>query len=309
MATTKKPAPASKSRALVPWEQEMAAAAQKQASHEKPVGLNKSISTRGGILMIDETPVPGNELDVVVIAAIHENQYYDGPFDPNTPQAPACYSFGDPEAEDPEGSMAPHEKAKNPQGDSNGLCANCELNQMGSADTGRGKACKNVRRLAVVTADALESAEDLDVAEVRVLKVPVMSVKGWASYVRGKLAEEINRPAWGVVTKIKLVPDAKSQFKVTFQFAELVNFDQALYDSLQRKIKEVTPNLMAPYPELEDAPPPPTRGRGAARQQPVAQPLRPAGRAVQAMAKQQPAAKKVAAKTAPAAPAGKRAKY
>jgi len=272
----------------------MAAAASRQAAVEKPVGLNKSISIRGGILSIDDTPVPDNELDVVVLCAVHENQMFDGPFNPNSPQVPMCYSFGDPDAEDPEATMVPHEKAKQPQDEGNG-CAGCWANEMGSADVGRGKACKNVRRLAVVTSDALDSAADLEVAEVRTLKVPVMSVKGWASYVRSKLSEELNRPAWGVVTTIKVVPDAKSQFKITFQFKELINFDQDLYDALKSKIREVTPNLIAPYPELEEQQAPPARG-GRGR----AQPVQPVGRAAQAMSR-------VAAKKAPPPPAAKKA--
>ena len=288
MATAKK---TSKSTALVPWEQEMKAAAQRQSSVEKPVGLTKSISTRGGILSIDENAVPGNSLDVVVLVSVHENQMFDGPYNPNVPQVPSCYAFGDPESDDPEENMVPHEKAKNPQ---DSKCAGCWANEMGSADTGKGKACKNVRRLAVVTSDALDSAEELETAEVRTLKIPVMSVKNWANYVRTKLGEELERPTWGVVTTISVVPDAKSQFKINFAFKELVNFDQGLYDAMKSKIREVTPNMVAPYPELEEEAPPARGGRGGRG---AAQPLRPTGRAAQAMergAKAAPAAKKAA---------------
>lgn len=288
MATAKK---TSKSTALVPWEQEMKAAAQRQSSVEKPVGLTKSISTRGGILSIDESAVPGNSLDVVVLVSVHENQMFDGPYNPNVPQVPTCYAFGDPESDEPEENMAPHEKAKSPQ---ESKCAGCWANEMGSADTGKGKACKNVRRLAVVTSDALDSAAELETAEVRTLKVPVMSVKNWANYVRTKLGDELERPTWGVVTTISVVPDAKSQFKINFAFKELVNFDQGLYDAMKSKIREVTPNMVAPYPELEDEAPPARGGRGGRG---AAQPMRPTGRAAQAMernSKAAPAAKKSA---------------
>jgi hypothetical protein len=288
MATAKK---TSKSTALVPWEQEMKAAAQRQSSVEKPVGLTKSISTRGGILSIDESAVPGNSLDVVVLVSVHENQMFDGPYNPNVPQVPTCYAFGDPESDEPEENMAPHEKAKSPQ---ESKCAGCWANEMGSADTGKGKACKNVRRLAVVTSDALDSAAELETAEVRTLKVPVMSVKNWANYVRTKLGDELERPTWGVVTTISVVPDAKSQFKINFAFKELVNFDQGLYDAMKSKIREVTPNMVAPYPELEEEAPPARGGRGGRG---AAQPMRPTGRAAQAMernSKAAPAAKKSA---------------
>lgn len=261
-----KPAPAAVKKpgtALVPWEQQMAEAATKAAAAEKPMGGFKAISTRGGILSVDENAVEGNELRVVVLGAVHENQYYTKAFNPNKAEVPDCYAFGDPKADDPEDGMAPHEETdeEKRQGDDNGLCASCWANQMGSADVGKGKACKNVRRLAVVTEDALESADAMLEAEVRVLKVPVMSVKNWANYVRNTCAEELKRPAWGVVTKIKVVPDPKSQFKITFGFEELVTFDQELYDAVQKRVNEVLGALVVPYPKMEDQPEPPPRGR------------------------------------------------
>lgn len=292
MATKKQPAPAAKksstSRALTIWEQRMAEAADKSAKQEKDVSGLRGISTRGGILTVDEQPVPGNELDVVVLVAVHENQYHDKPFDASVAQIPACYAFGDVDAEDPEGTMAPHEESSDKQGDDNGLCANCWANAMGSAAQGRGKACKNVRRLALITSDALGSAADVNDTEVRVLKVPVMSVKGWALYIKNTLREELRRPHWGVITTIKVVPDPKSQFKITFTFKELIDFDDALYDAIEKKIAGIKPQLVAPYVKMEEAPAPAPRGRPQARHvapapAPRGKPLVPVGRAAKAM--------------------------
>ena len=308
MPTKKSAAPAAKqsgSRALTVWEQKMAEAAQKSAKAEKAVSGLKGISTRGGVLTVDEQPVPGNELDVVVLVAVHENQYHTKAYDANVPQIPDCYAFGDIEAESPEESMAPHEQSEDKQGDDNGLCANCWANAMGSAVICRGKACKNVRRLALVTSDSLASVEDFNDTEVRVLKVPVMSVKGWALYVRNILNEELHRPYWGVVTTIKVVPDVKSQFRVTFAFKELVDFDDALFAALEKKQAEIKPQLTAPYMKMEDAPPPPPRGRPQGHAPASAAPLRPQGRAAQAMAAS--VAKKVT--PAPAAAPTRKAKY
>lgn len=309
------PAKSSTSRALTVWEQKLAESAVKSAKAERNVGGLKGINTRSGVLSVDDVPVPGNELDVVILVAVHENQYHTQAYDPNTPQIPDCYSFGDPDADDPESGMAPHEKSEDKQGDDNGLCANCWANVMGSAETGRGKACKNVRRLAMITADALSSAEDIADSEVRVLKVPVMSVKGWALYIKNTLAGDLQRPYWGVVTTIKPVPDPKSQFRITFTFKELIDFDEETFAALEKKINDVKPQLTAPYVKMEEAPPPPPRGRRGApapapaprgRAAPPAAPLRPQGRAAEAMAK---SAAKTAGK-APPAPAAKRsAKY
>lgn len=308
MATRKTAPPSAKapvSRALTLWEEKMSVAAAKSAKAERAVGGLKGINTKGGILVVDEKPVPGNELDVVILVAVHENQYHAKAYDPNVPQVPDCYAFGDPEADDPEGTMAPHEQSADKQGDDNGLCANCWANGMGSAEQGRGKACKNVRRLALVTADAIGSAEDMAESEVRVLKVPVMSVRGWAAYIKSVLKEDLNRPYWGVVTTIKPVPDPKSQFRLTFAFKELIDFDDPLFTALEKKIKEVTPQLTAPYVQMAEAPPPPPpRGRAPGRAAP--EPLRPQGRAAEAMAKSM--AKKTAPAATPAA-GGRKPKY
>lgn len=283
---TKKPA-ASKSTAVVPWEAEMAARAQKAAAASKVRGLTKKISTRGGILSIDDTPVEDNELRVIVVGATPENQYYTSAYNPNQPTVPACYSFGDPEAGDPEGTMVPHDEAEDKQHED---CANCWANKMGTADVGRGKACKNIYRLDIITEDALESADDLKNAEVRMLNVPVMSVKNWTKFVN-QLNDDMRRPPEAVVTLLKVVPDAKSQFQIKFSLEEAINFDGELWQAMKSKRAEVVKDLVAPYPKQEDL--------DAAAQ--ASKPVRPHGKLAQKMA-QKPAAKAGAGKGA-AAPA------
>lgn len=276
MATApKKP----KGGAVVVWQEQMAAAAKKQAAVEQVTGSFKSIGTRSGILSIDDSPVKNNELRCIVLASAFENQRYEGAFDPSAISVPVCFALSL-EGED----MAPHENSQSPQCDT---CDACELNVMGSADTGRGKGCKNIRRLLLVTEDALESAEAMQEAEARMLKVPVTSVKNWSKYVH-KLQEETERPSWGVITLVSIVPDAKTQFKIIFTLEELIEFDQATFDAMQAKIADLEKDIVAPYavPSEEEAPQP-TRGA-----------RRPA-----------PAAKKPARGAAPAKAAGKRGKF
>ena len=261
------PAKKTPGTALAIWEQEMMVAAKKQAAVEKPMGLFKSVTINAATMYIDEKPVPGNKLRAVVLAATHENQYFDKPYVQGVPAVPACYAFGDQSLEDPEGSMAPSDNVDSKQGDDNGLCANCWANKMGSADQGRGKACQNVRRLILTTEDALESGETLRDAEARSLKVPVMSVRNWVAFVH-EIQEEVNRPYWGVVVEISVVPDKKSQWQIKFAFAELVTFDQDLYDAMQKRIKQAQTDIVTPYPKLEAAEAPtPAKGK------PVAPPL------------------------------------
>jgi hypothetical protein len=237
---TKKPAAKKPGTALTIWEQEMAEAAVAQGSTETFEGGGfKAISLRSGILSVDDNAVEGNELRVIILSSVHENQLYDGDYDPDVKSTPICYAFGV-SSDD----MVPHESAPEPQHQN---CEECPHNQWGSAEKGKGKACKNVRRLICITEDALESEDALNDAEARMLKLPVMSGKNWTTYVKNVLVEQVKRPSWGVVTTIKVVPDAKSQFRVQFKFEELIDFTQEIYDGLKRRATLEQERSMAAY--------------------------------------------------------------
>lgn len=267
--------------ALVPWEEEMANRAKRAAKQEVPYSSFKKISTQGGILKVDDEAIEGNELDIVVIGALHENQWYRQAFDPRNPTVPNCYAFNDPNADEetkPEDTMVAHAEAEEPQGgpdiDEGGAngnpCNDCWANRMGSADTGRGKACKNIRRLAIVTEDAIEDAESLNNAEMRMLNVPVMSTFGWSKFVNS-VANDMSRDYSGVVATLKLVPDPKSQFRLEFTFKSLIQFDQGLWTAMEKKRAEAMGVLLSAYPKQADldankaAAAPPARGGRAAQ--------------------------------------------
>lgn len=244
--------------AVVAWQDQLASAATKQQAAEQPTGGFRSISTRGGILSIDDNPVKGNELRCVVIMGVHENQFFEGAYNPSVIQQPVCYAFNDPTVEGSEDSMAPVDgDVKDKQADA---CEGCWANEMGSAETGRGKACKNVRRLAVITEDQIDN---IDEAEVRMIKIPVTSVKNWGKYVH-RIAEEMQRPSWGVVTLISIVPDPKTQFKIQFSFENEVEFTQEIMDGMQRKLTELSKTMIAPYNYVAEEEAKSTRGKAAA---------------------------------------------
>lgn len=298
MATAKKTAPKpSTSRALVPWEEQMRARANRVKQTEKPMSFSKRINTRGGILTIDDAPVDGNNLDVVIIGWLHENQLYEGEFTPGQPTVPVCYAFNDPNNEeaDPEDTMGAHKEAEKPQGtdepwadgEAGNACDGCWANKMGTAEKGRGKACKNIRRLMVITPDALESAEALENAEMRQLSVPVMSVKFWTKFAN-TIADDLGRDPSGVVCNVSTKQDAKANFVVLFEYQSPIEFTQELWDAMEKKRAEAMKELLAPYPKQADL--------DAAPQQ-----VQPRGRMAQAMNR----GGKPGAKTAPPARKGK----
>lgn len=252
MATKNVPA-AKKSTAVANYADRMAAMAADAVEQEKSVSTGSFLSFKSGRLSYQGNVIKGDELDVIVIDSILENCYYPSGYDADNPGSPVCYAFGRDDK-----SMAPHPDSAEPQSDT---CANCPQNEFGTAEQGRGKACKNVRRLALIPADA-ETPEAVQSAEIAFAKIPVTSVKGWASYVRGLSTLEKKAPI-GVVTRIGVVPDDKSQFKVTFQ--KMDDVPDELMPALIDRYDAGRDNIGFPYPQPSEAPAKPARAVKAKR--------------------------------------------
>lgn len=232
---------ARKGTALVSWEQQLAARAAVAKATEDSVALGQFFGVRAGQLSFAGSPIPGNKMSVVILDHILENKFYLGEFDPDVPQGPACYAFGRSDKE-----LAPHEKASQPQHET---CAGCDKNEFGSAEKGRGKACKNSRRLFCLPADALKTAQTVADASGGYLSLPVTSVRGWAQYVNS-VAEVLHKPPLGVITEVAVVPDPKSQFKVTFRTAAEIK-DGKLIHALLTRAELVEKEIAFPYAETE----------------------------------------------------------
>jgi hypothetical protein len=233
--------------AVANWDQDLADLAKAATSVESNVGTSNFIRMAGGVLTYQNAEIPGNKLNCVILNHVMENAMYDGPYDSENPQPPVCFAFGVDEDD-----MAPHENSSQPQ---NAKCKGCPKNEFGSADTGRGKACKNVRRLQLISESDLE---DVPNAELAYVKLPVTSVKAWAGYVR-QLAEVYTAPPLAFVTTIGTVRDAKTQFKVTFTMKEKV--DKAKIGALLELRKTKETELYTPYSKQEDKPEAPAKGK------------------------------------------------
>jgi hypothetical protein len=230
---------ATKAGKMTKWDEELAREAAEQASKES-VGSSK-LSVRGGAFSVGGSPLKDREIPVVVVDHVFENCYYKGDFDADNPSSPVCFAFGQ-DADD----MRPHEKSSEPQCET---CAACAKNQFGSAERGRGKACKNSKRLMIISgADA--SPESIKEGEMLQFNVPVTSVKGWAHYVKG-LAATYRRPPYAVITELAIEPDDKTQFKILFRFLELLSDKFA--GVLAARREQAAEAIVTPYaPPRED---------------------------------------------------------
>jgi hypothetical protein len=260
------------SSALVKWDDRFAKyAAEAKAKTGTPTG--QFVGSQGGVFTVDKVPVPNNELVCVVMDSIFENALYDGDFDSDNPQPPVCFALGVVEAD-----LAPHELSEEPQvgkGSPNPestCCADCPNNEWGSADTGRGRACKNGRRIGIIAGDSVETG--VLTAGVHYLKVPPTSLAAWDQYVK-QMADTLHRPPFALVTSIKLVPPPpgklgfRYEIKLKQRIEDMNGVDEQVFSDLEAKHLQVAEAIGFPYQPMsaEDraAARQPNKSRGAAR--------------------------------------------
>jgi hypothetical protein len=246
------------SLALPPeWVKELAVLAKEVSAVETPSVA--SVSFKSGVLSVGGTPMPGNTMTMIAIDTAFERALYEGAFDPNNPKSPVCFAITK-EGDDP----APHENSLYPQ---HATCNGCPMNEWGSAGEGRrGKACKELRRVALIPADKLESVDDIKNSELAMARVPVTSVRNWSNYVH-KVAATLNRPFWAVITRLTLKPHIKNQFEVLFDLEDGIEDIDAL-QALKQKRAHVEAFVMAPYSKAQETP----EGQGTAAPPPPRQP-------------------------------------
>jgi hypothetical protein len=270
MATAKKTAPADSKpagkkagTAVVKWDEELAKRARNAHRVAANVGSGGGnyLSFKGGKLSFKDVAIKSNRLDIVVLAAVAENNYFDGPYDPKSPQSPLCYAFGRPDGDDDD--MKPHEQVFKDGNNQSDFCRNCEHNEWGSAAKGRGKACKNQVKLCFIPADALEKDGAVAKEEAVYAKLPVTSGKHWSRYIN----ELGDKHFLQFVTTLCLESDeGEETYHVVFEAKEEIT-GEVIGELVARSDKEER-NMGVAYPKFEEQERRPAR-KGAARPAPT----------------------------------------
>lgn len=239
--------------AVANWEEQMAAEAAVATKVLAGVGVGQFFSVRGGVLSFDGNKVPHSKMGVVIVGMILENAYYQEDFDPDAPAPPDCFAFGL-DAD----TMAPHEIVIEKQDEGQG-CLKCQWNQWGTADKGKGKACKNMVRLALLPAgnydkpgEEFNLIEDVDhyaTAKIAYLRVPVTSIRGYAAYVR-QLDAVAKRAPHYVASMIKAEPHTKNQVEVSFSLID--KFGADIGPTLKGRHDEAMKAIDFPYQAKTD---------------------------------------------------------
>lgn len=267
-AAKKSTAKAAAGTQMVKWDEELAKYADKSSSQEDTAesgGGMKWFSTKSGVLSFDDEPLPGNRMLAVILDGVFEHVYYEGKFDANNPSPPTCFAFGR-----DEGELAPHKDVVERDQAQADRCSECEFNKFGSADTGRGKACRNIRRLALLPGGTIKKDGKISIfkdadhyaeAGMGFMKIPVTSTTAYKAYVKS-LGQSLRKPTFAVVTEISIVPDATTQFAVKFNAIEELPFE--CLDAIFKRVQEAEAIIESPYNLDVEEEAPRARGRGAA---------------------------------------------
>lgn len=174
--------------------EKMYATEAKAVAETEPLMGVPTIRTRGKKFRFDEKELK-SPLRVIVLGYSMVNSYYDDDYDPENPSSPACYAIGEVGKEN---VMAPPDSVPKRQHEK---CTGCPQNAFGTADKGKGKACRNQRRVAVMMAD--DTRPDPQIA---LLTLPPTALKPFSSYVK-QIANVVGRPLHGVVTDFNFDDD------------------------------------------------------------------------------------------------------
>lgn len=171
---------------------------------------SNKISTKGKQFTLPDGRTSQGPLEVIVVDFAWMLVHYRGTYNAAKPQDPDCWAIG---RETPESGLlkpgieSPYAKD----------CASCPRNQWGTDQQGRGKACKNQRRLLVVPPDATAATQPLT------LYVSPGAIKNWDGY---------------------LVELGATHGLMPIQVVTEISFDQnQAYPSLRFKLKEKHGNI------------------------------------------------------------------
>lgn len=198
-------------------------------------------------ILPDGSTTPG-PLQVIVLDFNTQHTFYAGRFVKGQPNPPICFAISDVAR-----GLTPSPNAPQPQSDS---CDTCPMNEYGSGDDGKSKACKNARVLAVLPPDADESTP------VWLLRTSPTAIKAWDAYAKG-VDRMFGVPPAGVITSVGF-DENQTYATLTFSDAQphenVVAVSKAKMDEAQELLfqepdtTERAPAKAAPRPAVKAAP-------------------------------------------------------
>lgn len=246
MARKKKPSKALASASS--WKNELAKYATDDIARE-PAGTGTQISVRGGKFQYQGAVLEA-PMHVVILDDVFENAWYDSPFDPDNPTPPACYAVNSVRED-----IAPAEDSPKPQADT---CAECEFNKFGSAERGKGKACRNGRKAAIISADEIGDVEEIQKSEPAFIKISPTGLRLFAGYKK-KIQKTLKLPLFAVVTEMDF--DEEEDYPLIVPKFHKEISDRNIVQALIEKRNECSDELLAGFDTTNYVEPSPRSSR------------------------------------------------
>lgn len=235
---------------LVPFDRSILDIAGVSGSENREKVDSARISFKGGKFKFQDSLLgnAGNEFWGIVLNFSFVKTFYAKKFKEGEVAFPECFAIS---AEAESKTWEPHANSNVAQASS---CDTCEHNKWGTApDDGKGKACRDQRRLVVLVADSFKSgAMGLADATLGVLEIAPTSIKHWKKYYNDM------RMAYGVdcfayVTRFYL-DDAFDYPVVRYSLHKFVDNRELLLALKDKVSKEALEMAMRPYSKQEEQP-------------------------------------------------------
>lgn len=223
----------------------LAEAAKEKAAAEMNSANISFLSLKGKRFTLSEEKL-GTELDVVILADIYDNSYYDRPYKEGVQTPPACFAI-----HSDYDSLAPHETSPVKQ---SADCATCPKGEWGSSPNGKGKACRNGRRLLV--APYIRGTGEVAMGELAIVNLAPTTLAPYSKYIKSVAKGDTPLPVFAVATHLSF--DDDKAYPV-LQFNKIANLTEhssvlATIMSQQSKWLEMvsTPYNVADYTPPEE---------------------------------------------------------
>jgi hypothetical protein len=239
-----------KSTEVADWQSMMKASAAKQVKAAESLTTGSiMVSFKGGVLTIAGMQRRNNAAEVIVLAVMNERAKYEGPYNPDEPRTPVCYAYGEVDGGMP---VSPHEASSDSQ---NATCRGCPHAEWGTADVGRGQACRQSVKLALLALPEAgkPTVQDLENAEINFARIPPTSLKAVKVYLDWLGAQD--SATFAHVTKLECRPSSKSIF--TVHLTPEREILPAWRSAVASRVREGQAGIAAPYPTFENEKPKP----------------------------------------------------
>jgi hypothetical protein len=183
----------------------------------------------------------GDSMDVVIMASVRANFYYGRAYNANERGEVRCYALSE-NADEP---LAPPATLVGREHDK---CEGCPWDAFGSDDRGRGKACRNYFVLSIIPAFTDEDLEPevIGKAQGARVRIPPTSLPLYTAWCN-KVKVFKGRPRFTFLSRLTIVKDAQTQFKVHTDLLDLIQEEDVLL-ALSERYTEAREQVLQPPP-------------------------------------------------------------